>query len=305
MTPNILAIDDDPNILQVYKEILEDQGFSVTGVTSRDAAIAALEASSGWDVILLDEKLLGSGGPATAASVLLDIAALAPAARTIVITGYATVDRVRDAVRAGAWDYLEKQSSFLKVLLPLRVRHAVDAARERRLSRDGKASIEGELRRTWAEVQTGGQPSQVRGRLLEDTLMFLFRTIPGLDEPRLHIRGPAEEFDLVVHNLSSHALLAKERALILVECKNWSGKVDPREADYLWKKVHDRRARASLGILVAPGGFTAGVEMKQARGTNEDEMIVTVDGAQLDAWIGAADRQKWLADLIAASALRI
>lgn len=304
MEPRILVVDDDPSMVQAYRDILEDHGFTLTAVHTREAALEILGREGPWDVVLLDEKLMGAGGPATAASTLLDIAALSPTARTVVITGFATPDLVRDAIQAGAWDYLEKDAPFVKLLLPLRVRHAVEAARERRLGLDPH-ELEGELRRQWASVQSGRGTWQERGRWLEETICLLFRTIAGLEDARVNVRTGSEEFDVVVLNASRHPVLQKEGAIFLVECKNWSGKVGPKDLDYLRTKLGDRHGRATLGLLIGVGGFTAGVDEKLARSSNHAQLVVPIDGAALDAWINASDRTEWLVQRVRAAALRV
>ena len=90
MNPKILLIDDDPDMLTTYAEILEDHGFEVARALTREEAFRALDNDGPWDVIVLDEKLRGHGGPATATQMLSEIAGRAPAARTIVLTGFAT-----------------------------------------------------------------------------------------------------------------------------------------------------------------------------------------------------------------------
>jgi CheY-like chemotaxis protein len=304
VNPKILVIDDDPDTIASYHDILDEHGFELSSARSRQEALTQLQNGGPWDVVLLDEKLSGPGGPASATALLLDIAGRAPEARTIVITGFATPQLVQTALQAGAWEYLEKDHQFLPLLLPLRVRHAVEAARERRISRMGRAEIEGELRRTWAEAQRSEQPAARRGRLLEETVCLLFRTMPGLEDARVNTRAPAEEFDVVAQNASQDEILRKEGPILLVECKNWSGTVTPVEYEYFRAKLRDRFQRATLGILLGMNGFTEGVDTKGARRSNERELILTLDRRDLDGWIDAPDRVAWLRERLFRAMLR-
>lgn len=304
MNPKILLVDDDADVLVTYAEILGDYGFDVQSARSRDEAVSALDTGGPWDVIVLDEKLRGPGGPATATELLAEIAGRAPEARTIVITGFATPELIRSAVAAGAWDYLQKEAPYLSLLLPLRVRHAVEAARERRLRKMEPAEIERELRQTWAAATASGLDANKKGRLLEETVALLFRTIPGLNELSVNRRGTAEEFDVVVTNDSNDAVIGKEGSFILVECKNWSRPVDPRELEYFRSKLRDRFKRARLGLLIGVAGFTRGVSEKLARWNNDAELVLLLDAADLTEWIDAADRVPWLKRRIQAAALR-
>lgn len=205
MNPKILLIDDDPLMLATYRDLLGDHGLDVAEAQRPEAALAALEQQGPWDVIVLDELLRGPGGSAMATELLGQIAARAPEARTIVITGLPTVPRVKAAVAAGAWDYLQKEAEYLDILLPLRVRHAVEAARERRLHGVSASDLERELRQTWSAALA-----------------------PGLDQVSMNRRGSAEELDVLVTNNSTDPVLSKEGRFFLIECKNWSRPVDPR-----------------------------------------------------------------------------
>lgn len=304
MNPKILLIDDDPDALLTYAEILGDHGFDVSKALTREAAVAALDEGGPWDVVVLDEYLRGPGGPATATELLLDISTRAPEARTIVISGFATQELVRTAMMAGAWDYLEKDSRYMSLLLPARVRHAVEAAQERRLRKIAPGELERELRQTWIDSQLGGLQAHKKGRLLEQTLSLLFRTIPGLNEVSVNRRGTAEEFDIVVTNDSTDPVMSKEGSFFLVECKNWSAKVDPKELDAFRTKLRDRFGRVRLGLLIGIGGFTEGVATKIARWSNETQLVVLLDAQDLSAWIEADDRVTWLKRKVQAATLR-
>ena len=210
----------------------------------------------------------------------------------------------RSRAARAARDYLQKDATYLKLLLPIRVRHAVEAARERRLRHAAPADLERLLRQTWTEALTPGLDPHRKGRLLEETLLLLFRTMPGLDEVSVNRRGAHEEFDVVVMNQSVDPVLAKEGSYILVECKNWSRPADPPVLSYFRTKLKDRFGRVQLGLLVSGGGFTAGVKEQIPRWNNEPQLVVLVDGNALTAWIDAVDRVAWLKQLIASAALR-
>lgn len=304
MNPKILLIDDDPAVLLTYEETLGDVGLPVHKVTGHEEARAALRDDGPWDVVVLDEKVRGPGGPASAAAFLPEIASLDPAARTIVITGFATPALARAAVEAGAWDYLQKDAELLFTLLPLRVRNAVEAARERRLRGASPEEIERRLRETWERARRGEEDANTKGRLLEEALLLLFRTLPGLSNVTANRRGIAEEFDLVVRNESDDALLSKEGSFFLVECKNWSKKVGAPELTVFAEKLRARFGRVRLGILVAVGGFTEGVRTLIASRANESGLVVLIDGDELDGWISSADRLEWLKGRIEQAALR-
>jgi hypothetical protein len=255
-------------------------------------------------VVVLDEHLRGPGGPASAAELLALVASLSPEARSIVVTGYAEAGKIRAAIAAGAWDYLEKGAPHFDVLFPVRVRHAVEAARERRLRVLPPAEVEAELRRSWVEARSPDVDRHRKGRLLEQTLDLLFRSIPGLGQTTLNARAAREEFDLVVQNLSTDPLLSKEGSFFLVECKNTKAPQEHRSVQEFRSKVRLRHGRIRLGILVSVSGFTSGAREAHAVTANEDEVVLLISGEDLTAWIDAPDRSAWLRDRLQRTILR-
>jgi CheY-like chemotaxis protein len=302
MNPKILLVDDNEDVLDSYDDLLGRQGYALHRARSVGEAQAALDGEGPWDVVLLDERLNGPGGGESATSVIAQVGARAPEARVIVITGFARKDLVVAALAAGAWDYLQKDE-FLPLLLPAKVRQAVDAAVLRRLSRAGRDEIERDLRSTWQQSRTSTDRNE-KGALLERTLRLLFHTLPGLEEVRTNWRSAVEEIDLVVRNASTDPLLAREGSLWLVECKNWSKPTDPQVVTSFRSKMRDRFGRVRLGLFIAAGGFTKNVDTVLARQSNEPELVVCIDGTQLAAWIDSSDRIAWLKDRLEATTLR-
>lgn len=303
MSGRILAIDDEQDILDTWKDLLEPAGFEVVGVRTIPDAIAALETGGEWDVLLVDEKLQGPGGGDYALEVLHRAAAVQPNARCIVITGFATASRARAALSAGAWDYLQKEATYLPIFLPLRVGHAADAARDLRLRRP-RPDLEASLLARWGELDDPALSSQRKGQVLEELVAVLFQTIEGFSKVRTNVANETEEIDVVIENRSTDPVLSKEGSYLLVECKHWTGKVGPDQLAAFERKLQDRFGRACLGILVALGGFTGNVEKKIERSANRPELVLLVDRAALGAWIHAPDRARWLSDRIASATFR-
>ncbi|MCE9607889.1 MAG: response regulator, partial [Planctomycetia bacterium] len=103
MNRNILAVEDDADALANVRDILELDGFQVSGAsTLREAAEG--RRWSDFAVILLDRRLPDG----LAEEVLPVIREQAPGAAIIIITGNADLAGTIVALRAGATDYLLK-----------------------------------------------------------------------------------------------------------------------------------------------------------------------------------------------------
>ncbi len=57
--PKVLLVEDEPLILEVIKESLEDGGFAVTAVATGEEAVAALESGSPFHGLVTDVFLTG------------------------------------------------------------------------------------------------------------------------------------------------------------------------------------------------------------------------------------------------------
>jgi DNA-binding NtrC family response regulator len=99
----ILVADDEQAITQGLSAILSDEGYDVTVVNDGQQALDEL-ASEGYGVILADLKMPKVDGLA----LLKAIQQQSLATECIIITGQATIDSAVQAMREGAYDYIEK-----------------------------------------------------------------------------------------------------------------------------------------------------------------------------------------------------
>lgn len=99
----ILAVDDEPVILDSFRKILVLAGFAVDTVETGQEALALVRKND-YDFVFTDLKMPGMDG--------LDVAKgvhhLRPDIDIAIITGYATVESAVDAMRFGAVDYVQK-----------------------------------------------------------------------------------------------------------------------------------------------------------------------------------------------------
>ncbi|SCK15914.1 response regulator transcription factor [Vogesella sp. LIG4] len=110
---SILIIDDDATFATVLARSLARRGLTVTHVASAAAALDALQAAP--DGIILDLNLAGDSG----LRLLPQLLAAAPAARVLVLTGYASIATAVEAVKLGAVNYLAKPATVDDILAAL------------------------------------------------------------------------------------------------------------------------------------------------------------------------------------------
>ncbi len=99
----ILVADDEARIVELCVHLLSRRGYNVRGVTSGHEAIACLEADS-YDLLIVDIRMPDVDG----LTVLRVGLAIDPNLTSVVITGYATMGRVIEALNSGARGFLLK-----------------------------------------------------------------------------------------------------------------------------------------------------------------------------------------------------
>jgi hypothetical protein len=73
------------------------------------------------------------------------------------------------------------------------------------------------------------QSSNEKGKALEELAYKLFETIPGFSINGFDQETETEEIDLILLNNSDDPRFRRESAILIVECKNWTGKCGKNE----------------------------------------------------------------------------
>jgi DNA-binding NtrC family response regulator len=119
-TPRLLVADDQPDVLEALRLLLEDEGFELETVKSPQAILAAVEARD-FDAVLMD---LNYARDTTSGREGLDLLprlqAVDGALPVIVMTAWGTVESAVEAMRRGARDYVEKPWDNARLLATLR-----------------------------------------------------------------------------------------------------------------------------------------------------------------------------------------
>ncbi len=106
----VLIVDDERNIRAALRDILEDEGYEVADARDGPTALQAMGVAEA-DIVLLDVKLPGPDG----VSVLGDIRSRWPETEVVMISGHSGIETAVEALRVGAYDFLEKPLSLPKV----------------------------------------------------------------------------------------------------------------------------------------------------------------------------------------------
>jgi two-component system nitrogen regulation response regulator NtrX len=122
----LLIVDDERTLRFTIGEWAKDTGFrAIEAENGRDAVTAVRE--QGVDVVLLDLKL----GDEDGLQVLKRMREEDPSLPVIMLTGHGGVQHAVEAIRLGAYDFVEKKPPYLEHLEVV-VRRALEHARLRR-----------------------------------------------------------------------------------------------------------------------------------------------------------------------------
>jgi DNA-binding NtrC family response regulator len=116
---HILLIDDEKAIRYALREILEHEGHKVE--EAEDGAMGLEKAKKGrFDLVLCDIKMPKMDG----IEVLEKLQALHADLPVVMISGHGTIDTAVDALKKGAFDYIQKPPDINRILVS--VRNALD-----------------------------------------------------------------------------------------------------------------------------------------------------------------------------------
>lgn len=128
MTTSLLLVDDDPALLRALPEALRLSMPDLAVTTASSAAEAReLAADNDFDAIVTDIKMPGTDG----LELLGELRRLLPTTPTLLITGHGERDLAVQALRGGAYDFIQKPIDRDYIVAALR-----RAIRSRRLTRE-------------------------------------------------------------------------------------------------------------------------------------------------------------------------
>jgi DNA-binding NtrC family response regulator len=108
---SILVVDDEKNQREILETILSGEGYDVTTASSGEAAMKFVE-SRRFDLVLTDLKMTGMSG----LDLLKELTNFDKSIIVILLTAHGTIDSAVDALRLGAFEYLQKPYDSEKLL---------------------------------------------------------------------------------------------------------------------------------------------------------------------------------------------
>jgi DNA-binding NtrC family response regulator len=114
-TGSILVVDDEPDIRQIVQEILEDEDYAITTAENAAAARTAYNEHRP-DLVLLDIWMPDTDGITLLKEWSRDHTLPVP---VVMMSGHGTVETAVEAIRLGAYDFIEKPLATAKLLVTI------------------------------------------------------------------------------------------------------------------------------------------------------------------------------------------
>src|SRR5712691_4841138 len=260
---HLLIVEDEAPLRQAIAEQLGDHGYRVQQAESGEVALAKL-ADFAFDIIITDLRLPGVDGSAVVEAAV----ARYPHIIAIVVTGYGTVKDAVEAIKRGAWDFVNKPFQLDELL------HVLGSAIEQRRLKSENAYLRAQLeeRYRFEGIIGKSQPMAKLFQLLEtvaptsSTILITGETGTGKEvvSRAIHHNSPRRMHRFVALNCGAIPETLLEAELFGHVRGAFTGAVGNRQG---------RLEQAHNGTLFLDevGTMSAGLQMKLLRVLQERE----------------------------------
>jgi DNA-binding NtrC family response regulator len=196
----LLIVDDEQNIRRLCTTVGAALGFDCSEADTAESALSRAEAAPP-DLVVTDLKLPGSTG----AELLRELKTRLPQTEVSIMTGHGSIESAVDAMKVGAYDYIEKPFRIEKLRLLLqRMAEKVRLVNENKFLRD----------RVEADAQLGGIIGS--SAKIQDVLRMISR-LKDTRTPVLITGESGTGKELAARAIHFHGSLA-QRPFVAVDC---------------------------------------------------------------------------------------
>src|SRR6267378_7578902 len=223
---HVLIVDDDLALLQALPEALRLRMAGLT-VDTADSGAAALDriAARDYDAIVTDIKMPGMDG----LELLAEIRTNRPDTPTLMITGHGEHDLVVHALRAGAYDFIQKPIDRDYFVASLR--RAIEMHQLGRRVKEQQLALERHLNELEAIVEERTRELRETNQVIESPLRWLM--------------GPNGQMEKIVQQIKQ---VADSPLTVLVEGETGTGK------ELVARAVHQLSARREKPFIAVDCG---------------------------------------------------
>jgi DNA-binding NtrC family response regulator len=205
VSTSVLIVDDEATIGALLVRSLGREGFVAESETNPEAALERLKEHP-FDVLITDLRMPRIDG----LEVLRRAHAVRPGCEVVLITGHATVDTAREALKRGAVDYITKPFSISKELIPV-VRQIAAAG-----GHDAKEALPGHRARTLARQEPPAPELVGQGQVLRG-VFDRARKVAATNSSVL-LTGESGSGKEVIANLIHRLSPRHDRPMIRINC---------------------------------------------------------------------------------------
>ncbi len=163
----LLVVEDNDTLRRGVQRALRESFDRVDDAASGDEALDRIQAAAQpYDVVVTDLRLPGADGVAVLRAAL----ERDPRTRVLLMTAYGSIDTAVEAMRSGAFDFVQKPLDLeqieLRVARAVEQRRLLDEVRELRAERSAHAGLVAESASTRAAVELATRVAATRATVL-------------------------------------------------------------------------------------------------------------------------------------------
>jgi len=197
---DILLVDDEKSIRTTLSLFLERQGYNVEALPDGNSAIEKLKVDF-FDLVITDLKMRDVDG----LQVLREAKALNPLTEVIVLTGFGTVESGVEAIKLGAYDYIQKPVDMDEFLL------LIEKALERKDLKLKVEQLQTELKEKYRFENIVGKSKEMM-----DVFSLVFKVAPT-DSTVLITGESGTGKELIARSMHEHSR-RKNRTFVTINC---------------------------------------------------------------------------------------